>query len=49
MGPCLLLPYHFSHLSLQNLLDHANAFIMPSKMYFGDLNLHGHSANFSLV
>ena len=37
------------HLSLQNPLDHVNAFIMPWNVYFGDLDLHGHSDIFSLV
>ena len=36
-------------LSPQNLLDHVNAFIKPSKLYFGDLDRHGPFAILSLV
>ena len=46
MGPTIppLLP-----LSRQNMLDHVNAFIKPWKSYFGDLDLLGPFAIFSLV
>ena len=37
------------HVSPQNPLDNVSAFIMPSNMQFGDLDLHGHFAIFSLV
>ena len=39
-----LLPF-----SPQNLLDHVSAFIRHGNLYFGDLDLHGPSAIFSLV
>jgi hypothetical protein len=35
-------------LSTKNPLDHVSAVIRPKKLYFGDLDLHGTSANFFL-
>ena len=50
MGPCHFLPYHLSCLSHRKTRwTMSMLLIMPKNMSFEDLDLHGHSAIFSLV
>jgi hypothetical protein len=50
MGPAFPTRPPLLPLSPQNPLDHVSAFIRrPWNLYFGDLDLHGPSAKFSLV